>query len=112
MYFAGAERGVTVDLRKGSARGQGRDRLFFIQHVAGSANAAVSYGNHKKNTFQGRPGSDIILLGGGDDRSGGLRRDCPAPWRRGGSGRPAGRKPTIAASTRRGRQARGGAVVM
>ena len=75
VAFSGAKQGVTVDLRKGSARGQGRDRLYSVECAAGSPRADVLYGDAGKNRIEGMVGDDIIRLRGGDDVGYGLRGD-------------------------------------
>lgn len=68
VLFNMAGRGVEVDLRKGSATGQGRDTLvgdFYL--VVGSDHDDVLTGNSKSNMFLGGTGDDRIAGGAGAD---------------------------------------------
>lgn len=58
--FFGAPRGVTVDLARDSAVGEGRDRLVDISAVAGSTHNDVLSGDRRSNFLFGGPGDDTI----------------------------------------------------
>jgi Ca2+-binding RTX toxin-like protein len=76
--FSAVNRGVTVDLEKGRASGDGNDTLTGIEGVVGSAyddritgNAAdnVIYDGAGRDRSHGGDGNDIIHDGAGDDRA-------------------------------------------
>jgi Ca2+-binding RTX toxin-like protein len=62
-----SSRGVRVNLRKGTARGPGRDRLAAITNVTGSEFKDVFIGDDFANYFWGGFGDDRIQGFGGDD---------------------------------------------
>lgn len=60
-------RSVTVDLRTGTARGQGRDVLIGITSVIGSPLADLIHGDSDRNGLYGHRGDDVIRGHGGED---------------------------------------------
>ncbi|HEX6261634.1 MAG TPA: N-acetylmuramoyl-L-alanine amidase [Actinomycetota bacterium] len=82
--FAGAPGPVVVDLRAGSAIGDGADTLRAIQNVVGGPGKDTLRGDAKANRLLGKGGWDILVGKGGPDLLvGGAGRDDL----RGGSGR-------------------------
>jgi hypothetical protein len=63
----GAASDVNVDLRAGSAVGDGTDGLSSIENVIGSTSADHIVGDGGANQLDGGPGDDKIDGGGGDD---------------------------------------------
>jgi Ca2+-binding RTX toxin-like protein len=63
---------VSVDLRRGSAEGEGRDRLTGVDNVAGSENNDAISGNAHANALSGGDGNDRIWGHAGNDRLDGL----------------------------------------
>jgi Ca2+-binding RTX toxin-like protein len=59
--------GVSVDLRAGTASGQGTDTLLGLEIVYGTTNADRLVGNAEDNFLNGFNGSDILIGGRGDD---------------------------------------------
>jgi Ca2+-binding RTX toxin-like protein len=59
--------GVIVDLRKGTASGDGWDKLSGVEDVAGSAFQDVITGDPGGNRLDGGPGDDELEGGGGSD---------------------------------------------
>jgi Ca2+-binding RTX toxin-like protein len=66
---APADRGVTVDLTRGTATDNwgGQDTLYRIQNVQGSAFDDVILGNEQANTLTGGEGADVLKGDSGDD---------------------------------------------
>lgn len=60
-------RAVSVDLRSGIARGQGRDTLIDIDEAWGSSRADVLHGDAGRDELFGFGGNDVIRGHGGDD---------------------------------------------
>ncbi len=60
-------RGVTVDLARARASGDGRDRVFMVEEVTGSPAGDTLIGNSASNTLNGGRGRDRIFGGGGAD---------------------------------------------
>lgn len=67
VYYNAMARAVFVDLRRGIARGQGRDTLVDIDEVWGSPRADVLHGDAGRNEIFGFGGGDVIRSHGGDD---------------------------------------------
>ncbi len=65
--FTSSETAMRVDLRNGTAVGEGADRLVGIQGVAGSEFDDTLTGDDEANAFRPYQGSDTITGGGGDD---------------------------------------------
>lgn len=59
--------GVWASLRAGKARGDGRDKLFRFDAIAGSAFADTLIGDRGANLLDGGPGDDELGGGGGRD---------------------------------------------
>ena len=68
ISYALSATGVTVDLSKGSATGEGTDTLIGIENVEGSQQGDRITGNGGANVLDGEAGNDILSGGGGDDR--------------------------------------------
>ena len=68
--YAGAARGVTVDLALAGAQqtGAGSDTLVGIENVIGSSYDDLLFGSAGANTLQGGSGRDILIAGAGNDR--------------------------------------------
>jgi Ca2+-binding RTX toxin-like protein len=66
-FFLTSKFRVRVDLRTGSARGSGLDRLIGVEAVVGSEHDDALAGNRRPNDLIGGPGSDRIGGGGGGD---------------------------------------------
>jgi serralysin len=92
MHYEDALSGVHVKLAKGTATGEGSDRLMSIENVFGSKHADVIVGGATANTLIGGPGADklyglagrdrLIGQGGKDRADGGPGRDvCSAELR-------------------------------
>jgi Ca2+-binding RTX toxin-like protein len=87
---------VHVDLRDGTATGQGRDTLVGIRHVVGSLHADFIAGNDQEggqgDDLEGNGGADLILGRGGGDvifdgrLKAGIHRSGGADVLRGGAG--------------------------
>ncbi|MGH2723912.1 MAG: hypothetical protein ACRDI0_06535 [Actinomycetota bacterium] len=83
--FAGAGKGVVVDLGPGTATGEGADALRGIEDVTGSAHDDVLIGSGAPNRLRGLGGRDVLRGEGAKDRLfggpgpdslvGGARRD-------------------------------------
>lgn len=74
--FAQINKAVSVDLKKGTASGQGSTTLISIEHVIGSDRGDVIRGNGSRNTLTGGDGRDEIHGQAGRDRIvGGLGND-------------------------------------
>jgi Ca2+-binding RTX toxin-like protein len=74
--FRDATDGVTVDLHKGTATGQGTDTLKDFEHVIGSARADTIRGSNGDDVIEAGNGKNIIRGGGGaDDLTGGRDQD-------------------------------------
>jgi Ca2+-binding RTX toxin-like protein len=67
VNYTNARRGVRVDLPHHTATGQGRDAIFGIEHVTGSAHADIIIGNYAGNFLYGEGGADRIFGRRGDD---------------------------------------------
>jgi len=65
--FGRAAPGVIVDLRKGTAEGQGHDLLDGINLVFGSDSADVVFGDGRLNALLGLGGDDVLVGRGGRD---------------------------------------------
>jgi Ca2+-binding RTX toxin-like protein len=65
--FASAAQGVTVDLRKGTAKGAGSDTLDGFENVEGSGKADTITGAKGVNKLNGKGGSDRVSGGDGND---------------------------------------------
>ena len=66
--YALAPQGVSVNLRAGSATGDGADTLSSIENVTGSSNHLETItGNERDNVLDGRGGTDTIDGGLGND---------------------------------------------
>jgi Ca2+-binding RTX toxin-like protein len=63
--------GVWVSLRRGRARGDGRDVIKDIEGIEGSAFADSLSGDHADNLIDGGPGDDRLRGGGGFDTAAG-----------------------------------------
>jgi Ca2+-binding RTX toxin-like protein len=75
---------VQVNLAKGTATGEGSDRLTSIENLIGSKRADVLSGNSGRNSIDGRGGNDRLYGAGGKDRldgSGGKDRADGGPAR-------------------------------
>ena len=84
--FGGARRGVVVDLRRGTAVGQGSDVMSGVNSAYGSMHADVIRGTGGSNSLHGRKGDDVLVgrgrsdlveAGKGDDRLEGGPGDDP-----------------------------------
>ncbi len=68
LSYAEAERAVTVDLRRGIATGQGRDRLLGVVTVVyGSDFDDLLLGRQERQFLEGNGGNDVIKGRAGDD---------------------------------------------
>ena len=65
--YTTAQTAVNVDLRSGTATGDGADRLVDIQIVSGSEFDDILTGNDEDNGFRGYQGNDTIQGAGGND---------------------------------------------
>jgi Ca2+-binding RTX toxin-like protein len=65
--FTRAPARMVVNLAKGTARGDGRDKLRSIERAEGSRFSDRIVGTRKANEVNGGAGSDTITVGGGDD---------------------------------------------
>ena len=65
--FLAAPRGVTADLRTGTATGEGTDSLSGVEGLLGSGHDDVLSGNAGTNMFLGAGGDDIIIGRAGSD---------------------------------------------
>lgn len=68
----GAASGVSVDLRKGTASGEGNDSLSGVENVQGNAHRDIMIGSNVANVFAGNNGNDVLRGGGGNDRLSGV----------------------------------------
>lgn len=66
--FYDAPNGVRVNLAKGTATGEGADRLLGIENVEGSRFGDAITGNTATNVLEGEGGADRIAAGPGADR--------------------------------------------
>jgi len=66
-YYRGTDRGVTVDLRRGRANGQGVDILAGIRIVLGTRFGDILVGDDRANTFDGHGGADVLKGFAGKD---------------------------------------------
>jgi Ca2+-binding RTX toxin-like protein len=82
-FFHGVDRGVTVDLRRGRANGQGDDALAGIRMVLGSRFADIIVGDDRTNAFDGLGGADVLKGFAGRDY---LRGGAGDDWVDGGRG--------------------------
>jgi Ca2+-binding RTX toxin-like protein len=86
LVFFQASHGVQVDLGRGTARGQGRDRLTGIEQMWGDRGDDVLIGTGRGNWIDGLAGDDVVKgEGKGDHLFGGSGRDLL----RGGGGNDA-----------------------
>jgi Ca2+-binding RTX toxin-like protein len=67
LVFAIGGPGVVVDLRPGTANGQGHDSLSGITAVYGTGHTDVLIGNHADDFLVGRGGDDVLAGRGGSD---------------------------------------------
>jgi hypothetical protein len=67
LFFAMSGRGVVVDLRRGTADGQGHDSLSGVSGVYGTGHTDVLVGNGADEFVVGRGGDDVLAGRGGDD---------------------------------------------
>lgn len=65
--FNASPDGVTVDLKDGTASGEGEDTLVSIQDVTGSSEGDTILGSTVSNTLDGGGGPDLLRGGDGDD---------------------------------------------
>ena len=70
VLFAAAPAGVRVDLRAGTATGEGSDMLTNVSVIGGSDFADTLIGNEELNTFFPEDGDDVVDGGGGSDSVG------------------------------------------
>lgn len=77
VQFHGGPNPVAVDLRKGTAKGWGRDQLRGVEDVSGTAQNDELIGNGRRNFLFGQAGSDRIEgLGTNDFVFGGTGNDA------------------------------------
>ncbi|HEX9823552.1 MAG TPA: hypothetical protein VGB51_04050, partial [Actinomycetota bacterium] len=70
-------RAVVVDLDRGSADGEGRDRLAMVEGASGSPESDVLLGSERADRLLGGAGSDLLSGGPGpDELDGGPGRDA------------------------------------
>jgi Ca2+-binding RTX toxin-like protein len=67
LHFAAPKRRVLVDLRLGTATGQGAKTLVGIEDVVATNGADKLYGDGARNAFNGVGGDDLLVGRGGDD---------------------------------------------
>ena len=67
VWFRGARRGVLVDLRAGTARGQGADTLRRINVVLGGSHSDSVFGDVGADDLEGLRGDDVLVGRSGDD---------------------------------------------
>ncbi len=67
VSYARAAEGVKADLGKGTATGEGSDRLFAIDNLIGSRFDDVLTGDSGPNTLNGGDGNDLLAGGAGND---------------------------------------------
>jgi hypothetical protein len=67
VWFRGARRGVLVDLRAGTAHGQGADTLRRINVVLGSSHSDFILGGAGVDELEGLRGDDVLVGRRGDD---------------------------------------------
>ena len=65
--YSGSPNAIRVNLKSGTASGEGNDILVDIEGVWGSGNNDLLTGSADNNTLQGNAGNDTILGGSGDD---------------------------------------------
>ena len=68
----GSASGVTVNLPKGVASGEGSDKLSGIENAEGNSQKDVLLGDAHANVLTGNNGNDVIRGGGGNDRLSGV----------------------------------------
>lgn len=66
--YSATTRGVQVDLRAGTGRGDGADTLHRIERVLGGSGDDELRGDGRRNVLDGGPGDDVLEGRGGDDR--------------------------------------------
>ncbi|MDP9068005.1 MAG: hypothetical protein M3N53_06630 [Actinomycetota bacterium] len=83
-----AKSGVSVDLGRGVATGDGRDRLYTMENATGSDHDDVIIGNGGDNYLGGDYGRDLVIAKGGNDRMSGdgIYEDGSGDVLRGGAG--------------------------
>lgn len=67
VSYSGAANGVTVELWRGIATGDGIDQIFEVENILGSAFSDFLAGTADANLIQGAGGDDRLYGGGGDD---------------------------------------------
>lgn len=67
VSFASSSKGVTVDLRKQTAKGAGADTVDGFENVQGSGKGDVIRGSKAVNSLDGRGGADEVSGGDGND---------------------------------------------
>ena len=67
VYYLASAAAVTVDLRSGSATGEGTDALSSLEKVIGSSGADRLTGSKGADVLAGGPGNDVLSGQGGDD---------------------------------------------
>ena len=76
LDFSNAKAGITIDVSKSSATGQGNDTFKSVESVVGSAFADTYKGSKNNDVFVGGDGDDVIRgLGGADTLTGGAGKD-------------------------------------
>jgi serralysin len=65
--YSKATRGISVDLRAGHARGQGRDTISSVEAIYGTRFGDRLTGNGNENLFYGGAGNDSVAGEGGTD---------------------------------------------
>lgn len=76
LDFSGAVRGMTIDLSKHSAVGMGRDEVWGVEKVIGSAHDDDIKGDKRDNVLVGGDGNDTLRgMGGADVLTGGAGND-------------------------------------
>ena len=68
VAFDSAPAGVTVNLRAGTASGQGADTIAGVEGVLGSRHADRIIGDHRPNRIRGGGAGDVLDGGSGRDR--------------------------------------------
>ncbi|MGZ5351553.1 MAG: calcium-binding protein [Actinomycetota bacterium] len=68
VSFASSGRGITLNLRRGTAEGDGDDTVEGFEHVIGSRKADTIDGDGGRNILDGSGGKDDISGGGGVDQ--------------------------------------------
>lgn len=76
LDFSNAKAGITIDVSKSTATGQGNDTFKSVESVVGSAFADTYKGSKNNDDFVGGDGDDVIRgLGGADTLTGGAGKD-------------------------------------